>query len=161
MENEILIAISAGVVSSMLTVLVTRFTKKSIVIDNDKENQSIDLDININNTIKTKEFLDSFLEQKYRYYLTSDILAYFLNGKEIPKKEIQNIKEKFFSDVTMSLNKKQQENILKIFTSKGIELYIHQSFLKLLNESNIKFTDDTQLDKRAIQTVYDINEGAK
>ncbi len=126
-----------------------------------KNKKELKENIKINNIIDTKKLLDDILFSKYEYYLTSEILAYFLNDKDIDKKKIKELKESYYLDVSNSISDDLKNEILKLFTIKGIKLYIHQTFLRLLNESNIKYSSGSSLDKRTLKAIYEINEGSK
>jgi len=149
-----------GILSVVLILIIESiyiyYLKKrvnNLSIDRDRSINKNNI-INIKQTKQTFDFFNELLEIKFRYYLTSEILAYFLNGKEIPKKEIIKLKENFYIDVTKTLNKNQRENILKIFSNEGIEMYIHQTFLKLLNDCNIKYIKTDELDQKTINAIY-------
>ena len=96
-------------------------------------------EISVKDSSDTLKFLNDLLDIKFGYYLNAYMLAYFVNDKELEKKEIIKLKTDFYSDVSKSLNNYQKNQILKVFSKEGVELYIHQSFLRLLNDANIKF----------------------
>ncbi len=113
---------------------------------------------NIDETIKIVQFIDDFMAVKFQYYLTAFIMAYFISDKELDKKEIKKLKEDFYEDISNTLNALQKEQILKVFTKHGITLYVHQSFLRFLNDANIKFknsgTDMDTMNRKTLQAIY-------
>lgn len=113
--------------------------KKVLKKEEEKFESNLKKVCDIDETVKIVQFLDGFLSMKFQYYLNTYILAYFISDKDLDKKEIKKLKEDFYVDVSKTLNKDQQELMLRVFTSQGIVLYIHQSFLRLLNDANIKF----------------------
>jgi hypothetical protein len=115
--------------------------------------------LSINDTITLVAFFDQLLEVKFRYYLVSYIMANFVSDKELDKKDIKKLKEDFYTDVSATLNDVQKSRLLEVYSKKGIELYIHQTFLRLLNEANIKFrekgTGIDAVNKQTLNTIYD------
>jgi len=162
-ENLNVLVILVGLLSAVITFISIyiyfyikelKSDKKKSIIEKSKKKH-----LDIDHSIKSLEFFNNLLLTKYQFYFSSEILAYFLSSKEMPKKEISSIKEKFYLDVSKTLNNDQRDNLLKIFSIDGVKLYIHQTFLRLLNESNIKYLKtDTSLDKKALDAVYDINK---
>jgi len=113
---------------------------------------------NIDETVKIVKFLDDFMMVKFQYYLNTFIIAYFISDKEMDKKEIKKLKEDFYTDISNTLNDVQKDQMLKVFTKQGITLYIHQSFLRLLNDANIKFKNNgTEMDtmnRKTLDAIY-------
>lgn len=150
--------------TTTLVVLLGTILYKKIVQIKQLETVNKNLLIKIDNSMSAKEskeivdFIDSLLTVKFQYYLTSYILAYFVSDKEIDKKEIKKLKEDFYLDVSKTLCEQQQNRILKVFSKEGIILYIHQAFLRLLNDANVKFKNNDaslgNLSRRTLDAVY-------
>jgi len=161
--NTDIITISGGFVISTIIYYKVKFSLATTKLKEEikklkNEKTKIENELNPKDTITLLEFFDNILMEKFKYYFMSDILAYFSQGKELKKQEIIDIKEKFYVDISKMLSEDQKMRLLKIFSKQGIEIYIHQTFLKLLNESNIKYLDTSDnLDKRSLDVVYDIN----
>ncbi len=138
-----------------------RNEKETYIKSYDLMKAKMDEKLPIADTIKVMTFFDSFLATKFSYYLNTSMIAYFVNDKDIDKKEIKKLKIDFYSDVSNSLNNDQKADILKIFTKEGIELYIHQTFLRLVNEANIRFksSNDTGMDALNTSTLNTIYKG--
>lgn len=117
----------------------TRKLDRESIEESKKYEDSLKKVCDIDETVKIVDFLDRMLNIKFQYYLNSYILPYFVNDKDLDKKEIKKLKEDFYADVSKTLNEGQRDLILKVFSSQGIVLYIHQSFLRLLNDANIRF----------------------
>jgi len=116
-----------------------------------KDNQKIKEDfleyknrISIQDSKEVFEFLNDVIKVKFNYYLNVYFLANFASDKEIDKADIKKFKNDFYLDVSSLFEYKQKERLLKVFSQKGIELYIHQSFLRLFNDANITFKNGTQ-----------------
>ena len=127
--------------------------------ETDLKNSDIYTSLTIDETIKEKEFFDNFLITKFEYYLTTHILAYFASDKDIEIKEIKSLKEQYYADVSKTLNNHQKARLLMIFTATGTELYVHQTFLRLLNDANIKFKQNNltgmdALNQQTLNTIY-------
>jgi len=123
------------------------------------ENKKDKDEINIVESKNIVEFFDNLLVTKFEYYLNTFIIAYFVSDKELEKKEIKKLKDQFFIDVSKTLNKKHRDLILKVYDEKGVELYIHQTFLRLLNTSNIKLKADSGMDNVNAKMLKEIYKG--
>jgi hypothetical protein len=90
------------------------------------------------------EFLDDLIKKKYEYYLYKDILPVYI-GNEYSKKEkfskekFLEIKNFFFNDLYMSLSPEMKKEMVTIFSTSGIEMYIHQRFATYFNKTDAKF----------------------
>jgi hypothetical protein len=145
---------SAGVLSAVYFYAANKTLKKQIDANAIKQKQLI----TVEDSMKTITFIDSLLLIKFQYYLNTYILAYFMSEKEIDKKEIKQLKEDFYMDISKTLNSYQQEQILKVFSKEGIILYIHQTFLRMLNDANIKFKSGDasvgNMSRRSLEAIY-------
>ena len=143
-----------GALSAIYFYTANKTLKKQIATTEPKLKQLISVD----DSIKTLTFIDSLLLIKFQYYLNTYILAYFTSEKEIDKKEIKQLKEDFYMDISKTLNSYQQEQILKVFSKEGIILYIHQTFLRMLNDANIKFRSSEasigNMSRKSLDAIY-------
>lgn len=155
MEIQIIICIVSAVIgiAGALSAIYFYVANKAL-----KKPKKIDNTISIDDSIKLITFIDNLLLIKFGYYLNTYILAYFVSEKEIDKKEIKQLKDDFYMDISKTLNTYQQEQILKVFSKEGIILYIHQTFLRLLNDANIKFksgdTNIGSMSRRSLEAIY-------
>ena len=64
-------------------------------------------------------------------------------------------KQKFFMDVSTSLNEEFFDILGILYTKPGLQLYVHQTFLSLLNKSQLAFkeNDSKKFDKRTIDAI--------
>ncbi len=106
-------------------------------------------------------FLNTILEQKFEYYLNTYFLAELSMNKELQKKDIKKYKDMYFLDISNMLNNETKQFIQKVFTQKGIELYIHQTFLKHLSAYDIKFKNGktSNMDDVNLSTLREIYKG--
>ncbi len=97
------------------------------------------------------EFFDNYLKTKFEFYLINDLMPSFITNKEINSTLIFDIKQKFFVDISTSLNEDFLENLASVYTKPGLQLYIHQTFLNLFNKSQTHFKDNNKtIDKRIV-----------
>jgi heme exporter protein D len=96
--------------------------------------------INITEGELILNFLDRFILEKYNYHKYLTLLPIYLD-KKIPEKNIvQDVKEKIYVSVVGSLTKPVKSKILTFFTEKGIEIYIHEKIVILMNETDFAST---------------------
>lgn len=155
MENIFLIIVVLLIFIILLINFNNTKTKNKLQVYKDIIQQATGLPIV--DTINYRTFLDKMLEDKFQYYLTSYILAYFIQDKEIDKKEIIKLKNDFYVDIASTLNPRIIMDLHKIFTKQGLVLYIHQTFLKLLNDANIKFKNNAgelPLTRKNLEILY-------
>jgi len=164
MENLILLfttspefSMGAGILAGTLVgsgiVLLSKPKEviKEIFIENKKH---IDI-IEANEIIL---MFDSLLEKKFKYYNMIHFLAVFQSGKEPDIEVVKGIKQSFYTDISNTLSKDMEDLLIKIYNAKGLDLYIHQSFLRLLNEANIKYRVKDDINPANLKTFY--TEGA-
>jgi len=134
---------------------------KSEVKDEDEESK-----VNKVSAKESSQILDNFdrlLKIKFDYYFQSELLAYFMKQKEIEKKIIIQLKNTYYADVEKSLSDQLKTDVLNLFSKQGAVLYVHQTFLRLLNEYNIKYQGNGQetLNRRVLEAYYDTNNSNK
>ena len=123
-------------------------------------NNYIESELPIKDSKEVFEFLNDLILVKFKYYLNVYFMANFASDKEIDKADIKKFKNDFYLDVSSTLNNEQKKRLLKVFSQKGIELYIHQSFLRLFNDANIKFKNGEQhntvdsMNRNTMQAIY-------
>ncbi len=104
------------------------------------------------------QMFNELLQIKFHYYFTSEILAHFLQNVALKRETINELKESFYLDVSKALNEETKNKLLEIYSVQGIKMYIHQTFLRMLNDANVKYTDENNLSRDALNAVYDINK---
>jgi hypothetical protein len=127
-----------------------------------KNNQNNILDGNMNKNDKlyfkselqqAHDFFNQFLKIKFEFYLLNDLMPQLLLSKDLTPTFIQEVKQKYFVDVSTGLNENYYELLGDLYTKPGLQLYIHQTFLTYLNKSQLQFKDDKKIDKRIIDAV--------
>ena len=83
-------------------------------------------------------FLDKIIQEKYKFYMYSTLMPLYLDSKIPEKKMINEIKEKIYVSVVGSLTTETKKSILSFFTEKGVEIYIHEKIIGLMNETDFK-----------------------
>ncbi len=81
-------------------------------------------------------FLDNLIQVKYDYHLYSTIMPIYLDKKIPEKKEIEQIKERIYVSIVGGLSPTTKKSILLFFNEKGIEIYIHEKIINLMNKTD-------------------------
>ena len=119
------------------------FNKKFFNNKNKSNENKINLDVkkelNPNEFLNIKKSMDSIIEEKFKFYMFSKFLPYYTIGKKPDKKDVDDIKEQFYIDVTITFSKEYKKLIKLYFTTDGIQLYINEKFLYHLNKLDSKF----------------------
>ena len=113
-------------------------------------------DIQFNGNVQnTLAFFDNYMKIKFEFYLLNDLMANIITGRELNPSLINETKQKFFMDVSTSLNEEFFDILGILYTKPGLQLYVHQTFLSLLNKSQLAFkeTDSKKFDKRTIDAI--------
>jgi len=84
------------------------------------------------------KFLDKLIEDKYNFYMYTVLIPIYLDQKIPEKKMIHDIKEKIYVSVVGGLQTRTKKSILEFFTEKGIEIYVHEKILVLMNRTDFK-----------------------
>ena len=100
--------------------------------------------IDFNYAKTTMDFLDRVIQDKFDYHLYNNILPIYLDKKIPEKKVISSIKEKIYVSVVGGLTPEVKKSILNIFTEKGIEIYINEKIMVLLNRTDYRATNSTK-----------------
>ena len=87
------------------------------------------------------KFLDKIINEKYKYHLYATLMPIYLDKKIPEKKTIGEIKEKIYVSVVGGLTSETKKSILNFFTEKGIEIYIHEKIMVLMNETDFRSTE--------------------
>jgi len=86
-------------------------------------------------------FLDKLIQEKYRFYLYSTMMPIYSNGQIPEKKEVKEIKNKIYLSIIGGLTTETKRSLLNFFTKKGIEIYIHEKIIGLMNETDFKVSN--------------------
>ena len=91
------------------------------------------------------KFIDKLIQSKYNYHLYTTLLPVYLDKKIPEKKMIETVKEKIYVSIVGGLTRETKKSILRFFTEKGIEIYINEKIIVLMNETDFrnagKFTE--------------------
>jgi len=113
--------------------------KNNFEISNNSSKTYINIDVNT--CAQLKKFLFDLIENKFKYYLYKDILPLYVNSKKLDKKQINEIKEKIFIEIRISLSKNIKQKLLSCFTKDGLNLLINEQIIILMNKIDLKFFD--------------------
>lgn len=135
--------------------------KKDEEIEKLKEkNSKLSKELTIDDVHKYVQLLDKIILDKINFYFYNHFLAAYEKNKEISLKEIKEIKTQFYIDVSSALCVEVKAKLLKVFSAQGIEIYIHQTFLRKLNELDVKFKGgkskekDYELSAKLMSEIY-------
>ncbi len=91
------------------------------------------------------DYLERLIKEKYNYYMYLELLPIYLDRKIPEKNVIRDVKEKIYVSVVGSITRQVKEEILTFFTEKGIEIFVHEKIVILINETDFrsaeKFTE--------------------
>jgi hypothetical protein len=132
------------IVILIINFIISKIEIKKIKEENTNLNLSIDEKshkIDFKYTQVALDFLDRLIKEKYNFYLYTNLLPIYLDNKIPEKKLVQEIKEKIYVSVVGGLNPDTKKSILTFFTEKGIEIYIHEKIMILMNETDFRTSD--------------------
>lgn len=108
----------------------------SLIIAQDAQSQKL----NIKEASDIIKYLNELIQEKFNYHLHSKLLTLYIDGKIPEIKLIKSIKEHVYLSVTTSLSPEFKKLLLKYHTPKGIEVFIHERTMTLLNEVDFTMT---------------------
>jgi len=79
-------------------------------------------------------FLNKLIHEKFNFYLYSELLPLYQKNKIPENSIITEIKNNIYISITASITSNMKLEILKFFTRKGIEMYIHEKIMLLINK---------------------------
>jgi hypothetical protein len=142
------IHIISGVFITLIFILFGVYTHKKYkyikqlekhILELESSNKKITDIMNVNDVKHYVELFDKILLDKFNFHNYMNFLPLLIKGKEIGVEKIKSVKTDFYYDVSATLCAEQKSKLLKVYSEKGIELYIHQFFLQKLNELDVKF----------------------
>ncbi len=101
----------------------------------------VQTEVDINKSQLLIGFIEKLTKEKYTYYMYLELLPIYLDGKIPEKNKVQEIKEKIYASVVGSLTTEIKQEFLKFFTEKGIEIFVHQRIIILMNETDMTASD--------------------
>ncbi len=90
---------------------------------------------------KAIDYLERLISEKYSYYKYLELLPIYLDNKIPEKKLIRETKEKIYASVVGSLTQEVKLEILKFFTEKGIEIFVHEKIIIHMNETDFRASE--------------------
>jgi len=140
MNFELLIIILSSILFtySIYITIENRILKKRIkkIFIEQKEDQKIDFQY----SAQAMTFLDKIINEKFKFHLYTKLMPIYLDNQIPEKKTINEIKEKIYVSVVGGLTTETKRSILSFFTEKGIEIYIHEKIMILMNETDFRST---------------------
>jgi hypothetical protein len=93
---------------------------------------------------QTLVLLEELIKQKFEFYLYKDILPVYIGNENTKKEKFKKekfmaLKKFFYSDLLNSLSEEQLNEVYKLFTQTGFEIFIHQKFSIAFNKVDAKF----------------------
>ncbi len=108
-----------------------------IEIPDPKPNKLIDL----NEGQDSINFLERLIKEKYNYYMYLELLPIYIEQKIPEKKLIEEVKSKIYANVVGSLTRDVKQELLRFFTDKGIEIYVNEQIIILMNQTDFKASE--------------------
>ena len=112
--------------------------------------------LNVLDTTEMKElktFLDEIIKDKFNYYLLNNILPKYIAGEKISKKELKELKELFYIDISLLLSRNVKAKYLKYFNKDGLKAYINEKFSFYVNKVDRNFFDESTIDKKLYDSI--------
>ncbi len=97
--------------------------------------------IDFNRGEEAMDFLDRLIRDKYNYYLYLELLPVYLDSRIPERSVIRKIKEKIYVSVVGSLTRSVKLQLLEFFTEKGIEIYVNQKIVIMMNMTDFQASD--------------------
>jgi len=94
--------------------------------------------IDFNKAQEGIQFLDNVIKDKFNYHKYSDLFPAYLDNKVPEKKLIHELKNKIYISVVGGLSQNAKNTYLRYFNQKGMEIYIHEKIMILMNETDFK-----------------------
>lgn len=98
-------------------------------------------DIELYNSIKNS--FDIIMKEKMDFYFNRFFLPKYIGKKEIDKKMITEIKEKFYTDVVFSTPEFIKNDLQDLYSKKAFDAYILQFYFNYLNNVDRKMFQTT------------------
>jgi len=131
----ILMMVILGTVFLILFMLVINIlARKKIKLLETKPPQKANFEYNES----ALNFLDRLIENKYNFHMYTTLIPIYMDSKIPEKKTIKELKEKIYVSVVGGLSTKTKISILDFFTEKGVEIYIHERIMILMNKTDFK-----------------------
>jgi len=108
-------------------------------IDSKDSKNNLDIKIDIGTSKSIKNFIIDLVDDRFNYYLYTEILPLYMSNKKLDKTMIQEIKEKIFIEISLFLSKEQKKYISNYFTQKGIQIFIYERVVILINKIDLSF----------------------
>jgi len=144
-----LIIISISLIWNIYLVVSLTYKKRQLA-QSKIENVSLIEDIQSKEHIdfvyiqEAMKFMDNIIDSKYNYYLYNVLMPIYLDKKIPEKKLVETTKEKIYVSVVGGLTPSVKKSILEFFTEKGIEIYIHERIIVLMNRTDFHSTSKNE-----------------
>ena len=117
-----------------------------------KANTKITL-LNLDEAEKAKAFLDKIIRDKFEFYLVTEILPIYKSGMKLDKKQVEDLKEQFFIDVSFLLTKETKKILKNYFNTDAIKIYIIEKFYIYLNKVDITYFNENKINEKDIKSM--------
>jgi hypothetical protein len=97
--------------------------------------------INFQTAKEALRFLDDQIQKKFEFYTYSQLLPLYHKNTIPEEKVIREIKDKIYIDIVGSFNLELKKEYQKFFTKQGVEIYINQTILILLNKLDFQLSE--------------------
>jgi len=135
----------------LLIILTFIFFKKLKNLEKNILNNTKPKKLDLSEAEKAKQFLDKIIRDKFEYYLATEILPVYKVGKTLDKKQVNELKEQFFIDVSYFLNKNVKNILKSYFNTEAIKIYIIEKFFTNLNKVDMTFFEELNINEKDIE----------
>ncbi len=111
----------------------------------------VEVEIDLKQGQAAMDYLERLILAKYNYYMYLELLPIYLDQKIPEKNTVKKVKERIYVSVVGSLTRPVKNEILKYFSEKGIEIFIHEKIMIHMNET------DFQTSSKFSETFREIN----
>ena len=155
-STELIIGLLIGGIFLLCLILIYFYLKLNKI-----KKLNIKLHSNLNNlknydlieAEKAKSFLDKIIKDKFEYYFITEILPVYKIGKTLDKKQVNDLKDQFFLDVSFFINKEAKKILKKYYNTEAIKIYIIEKFFINLNKIDVTYFEDAKISDKEIKSL--------
>ncbi len=155
-STELIIGLLIGGIFLLCLILIYFYLKLNKI-----KKLNIELNLKLNNlknydlteAEKAKSFLDKIIKDKFEYYFITEILPVYKIGKTLDKKQVNDLKDQFFLDVSFFINKEAKKILKKYYNTEAIKIYIIEKFFINLNKIDVTYFEDAKISDKEIKSL--------
>ncbi len=141
-ETEVMLAvviIASFLIGVVAQTIKSKLKKTEKEIETEEVNEPAEIDLTKGQL--AIDYLERIISEKYNYYKYLELLPIYLDNKIPEKKVIKETKEKIYVSVVGSLTTEVKRELLKFFTEKGIEIFVHEKIIIHMNQTDFRASE--------------------